>query len=70
MQFADGTPKGARQILIERGLWRRGMSLKEAAETLAAQPDFKETVLHLEELVRDKLLKLDGGVGMSCRRGR
>lgn len=40
--FPDGTPKGARQIAVERGLWADGMKLDDVRAVLEACPDFRD----------------------------
>ncbi|AYV87071.1 MAG: hypothetical protein Sylvanvirus22_10 [Sylvanvirus sp.] len=41
MTTRDGTQKGIKRILDERGLWREGMDLKEGRILLSQQMDFK-----------------------------
>ena len=49
MVFADGTPKGLKSVLIERGLWRSDLKRTPAMQLLAAQPDFLEQRSLVEE---------------------
>ena len=51
MQTSDGIQKGLKTILIERNLWGARMSIKEAREVLAKQPDFASQKEWLEETV-------------------
>jgi hypothetical protein len=51
MVHADGTQKGVRTILQERGLWSDGTRLPDARDVLAAQPDFAGQKSVLEETI-------------------
>ena len=53
MQLADGTQKGLRRILTERGLWpHAGLKLPDAVKLLSDQPDFKAQRCMLVELLQ------------------
>ena len=54
MQHPDGTQKGIRTILQERGCWRDGMVLEDARRILNSHPDFAVSKSWLQETV-DKL---------------
>jgi len=64
MQFEDGTPKGIRAVLEERGLWPSGRILLECTDScseaccarkiMASQPDFQEQKSSLEEAIEKK----------------
>ena len=40
--FVDGTPKGLKQILIERGINVTKMKLEEMSMLIATHPDFRD----------------------------
>ena len=52
MQNANGTQKGVRTILSERGLWNSTLKLPTARELLSAQPDFCSQGSWLEETLK------------------
>ena len=51
MQFEDGTPKGLKQVLSERGLWHSGLRVESARDLMGLQPDFQEQKSSLADLV-------------------
>ena len=40
--FSDGTPKGLRQVLLERGINTRRMKLEDMQHEIASHPDFRD----------------------------
>lgn len=46
-----GVPKGVKQILQERGLWKSAMHLAEARSVLQLQPDFRGEICILQRTV-------------------
>lgn len=53
MQFADGTPKGLKQVLSERGLWHSSLRMETARNLMEAQPDFQEQKSSLATVVEE-----------------
>ena len=53
MQFADGTQKGLKQVLNERGLWDPKLRLETARELVGSQPDFQEQRSSLANMVEN-----------------
>ena len=49
-----GSPKGAKQMLWERGLWRTGLTLPCCKKILKELPDFKLETSELSNLWRDR----------------
>ena len=49
-----GEPKGLKQVLWERGLWKDGMKVGDCRERLAACEDFAKEESALEKLVHDR----------------
>ncbi|KAH9123599.1 hypothetical protein AeMF1_005450 [Aphanomyces euteiches] len=47
----DGTPKGIKIVLEERGLWNSSLKLNTAKDLLASQPDFKSQKSRVEETI-------------------
>jgi hypothetical protein len=56
-------PKGMKQVIIERGLWKNGLTMKCkdgcnspdccTTQILSNQPDFKEQCLLVQEVIED-----------------
>lgn len=55
MQFQDGSPKGMRQILEERGYITQGMREKDLQNALSKEPDFEEDKKHT--ILRDAVYR-------------
>jgi hypothetical protein len=53
MTLPDGTPKGLRTVLMERGGWVPGMSVAEARAAVADYPDFRAQKEWLRETVEN-----------------
>jgi len=53
MQDETGIPKGAKAVLIERGLWNDGLRLESARKLLNEQADFQEQKSLLETTVEN-----------------
>ena len=54
MVFEDGTPKGAKRVLEERGINTRGMKLDDMREELSRHADFKDEKTLLEHFLHNK----------------
>ena len=54
MVLPDGTPKGMKLVLQERGIDVKGMTADKMRHTLASFPDFSCQMTILEEVVRSK----------------
>ena len=53
-QYENGTNKGLRRILTERGLYRKGLKVKECRAILMTQPDIiYEQRPHIEHILRN-----------------
>ena len=59
MGTVNGTQKGIRTVLIERGLWEPNMKKDDARTVLAAQSDFMEQQRWLSETVTDSGFIID-----------
>ena len=49
--FSDGTPKGMRQVLNERGVDTKGMKAADMRKALREMHDFKYKMMKVEHLV-------------------
>ena len=72
-----GQPKGIKQILYERGLWRAGMKLThktdealDATKRLQACPDFRDEKGIVQTLVEKRGGKVSTHTKVSLRIGR
>ena len=54
MVYADGTPKGMKQILQERGINTSKMKKQDMKDCLASHPDFKDEKTIIERFLMDK----------------
>ena len=52
--FPDGTPKGLKNFLIERGIYVRGMSLDDMKKEIAKHSDFCDEQPEIEHFLRRK----------------
>ncbi len=54
MVYPDGTPKGMKAVLVERGVDTTGMKANDLRSALKTHPDFKEQKTLLEEFVEGR----------------
>ena len=52
--FSDGTPKGMRQVLNERGVDTKGMKAADMCKALGEMHDFKYEMKKVEHLVSNR----------------
>ena len=65
MVYRDGTPKGMKAVLEERGVDTRNMKAPDMREKLKSNPDFQNATTLLEDLIHRKIGRRPGTITTS-----